>query len=179
MPAYSFALDLVDPTFVPFIFVLSLVVFFHELGHFLVGRWCGVKVDAFSLGFGPEIAALHRSPRHALAARRPAARRLCASSTATPTAPARPISTPTPPCRRRARGHLRAQDVWKRAATVAAGPIANFILALVIFTGMFYLRGPRRSWRRASKPWSRAAAAAVAGFKKGDCRLAIDGAEGR
>ena len=40
---------------VPFIFVLSLVVFFHELGHFLVGRWCGVKVDAFSLGFGPEI----------------------------------------------------------------------------------------------------------------------------
>src|ERR1019366_8069880 len=34
---------------------LSLVVFFHELGHFLTGRWCGVKVDAFSLGFGPEI----------------------------------------------------------------------------------------------------------------------------
>src|SRR3954470_10873690 len=41
---------------VPFIFVLSVVVFFHELGHFLVGRWCGVKVDAFSIGFGPEIA---------------------------------------------------------------------------------------------------------------------------
>ena len=39
----------------PFLFVLSLVVFFHELGHFLIGRWCGVKVDAFSLGFGPEI----------------------------------------------------------------------------------------------------------------------------
>src|SRR3954470_17238853 len=40
---------------VPFIFVLSIVVFFHELGHFLVGRWCGVKVDAFSIGFGPEL----------------------------------------------------------------------------------------------------------------------------
>ena len=40
---------------VPFIFVLSLVVFIHELGHFLVGRWCGVQVDAFSLGFGPEL----------------------------------------------------------------------------------------------------------------------------
>src|ERR1700751_2997783 len=37
----------------PFLFVLSLVVFFHELGHFLIGRWCGVKVEAFSLGFGP------------------------------------------------------------------------------------------------------------------------------
>src|SRR5262249_16727043 len=40
---------------IPFRFVLSLVVFFHELGHFLIGRWCGVKVEAFSLGFGPEI----------------------------------------------------------------------------------------------------------------------------
>jgi len=40
---------------VPFLFVITIVVFFHELGHFLVGRWCGVKVDAFSIGFGPEI----------------------------------------------------------------------------------------------------------------------------
>src|SRR6185437_3481130 len=40
---------------VPFLFVLTIVVFFHELGHFLVARWCGVKVQAFSIGFGPEI----------------------------------------------------------------------------------------------------------------------------
>ena len=40
---------------IPFLFVLSLVVFFHELGHFLVARWCGVKVLTFSLGFGPEL----------------------------------------------------------------------------------------------------------------------------
>ncbi len=39
----------------PFLFVLSIVIFFHELGHFIVGRLCGVKVDAFSLGFGPEL----------------------------------------------------------------------------------------------------------------------------
>src|SRR5258707_7922347 len=39
----------------PVLFVFSVVVFFHELGHFLVGRWCGVKIDAFSIGFGPEI----------------------------------------------------------------------------------------------------------------------------
>ena len=38
-----------------FLFVLSLVIFFHELGHFMIGRWCGVKVDTFSLGFGPEL----------------------------------------------------------------------------------------------------------------------------
>ena len=40
---------------VPFLFVLSLVVFFHELGHFLIARWCGVRILVFSIGFGPEI----------------------------------------------------------------------------------------------------------------------------
>jgi len=40
---------------VPFLFVLTLVVFFHELGHFLIARWCGVKVLVFSIGFGPEL----------------------------------------------------------------------------------------------------------------------------
>jgi len=39
----------------PFLFVLSLVVFFHELGHFLVARWCGVRILVFSIGFGPEL----------------------------------------------------------------------------------------------------------------------------
>jgi regulator of sigma E protease len=39
----------------PFLFVLTIVVFIHEMGHFLVARWCGVKVQAFSIGFGREI----------------------------------------------------------------------------------------------------------------------------
>ena len=42
---------------IPFLFVLTVVVFVHEMGHFLVGRWCGVGVHAFSLGFGPELSA--------------------------------------------------------------------------------------------------------------------------
>src|ERR1700712_5313669 len=40
---------------VPFLFVLTIVVFFHELGHFLIARLCGIKVITFSIGFGPEI----------------------------------------------------------------------------------------------------------------------------
>ena len=40
---------------IPFLFVLTVVVFFHELGHFWVARRCGVKIDAFSVGFGPEL----------------------------------------------------------------------------------------------------------------------------
>src|SRR5499433_901940 len=39
----------------PVLFVFSLVVFFHELGHFLVARWCGVRILVFSIGFGPEL----------------------------------------------------------------------------------------------------------------------------
>ena len=40
---------------IPFLFVLTIVVFFHELGHFLVARWCGVRILTFSIGFGPEL----------------------------------------------------------------------------------------------------------------------------
>src|SRR3990170_1731200 len=40
---------------IPFVFVLTVIVFFHELGHFLVARWCGVGIEAFSVGFGREI----------------------------------------------------------------------------------------------------------------------------
>jgi|GEM_PF-5276447 len=40
---------------VPFILVISLLVFVHEMGHYLVGRWCGIRSTAFSVGFGPEL----------------------------------------------------------------------------------------------------------------------------
>ncbi len=62
---------------VPFIVVMNGIVFFHELGHYLVGRWCGVKIEAFSLGFGPELLARVDSQRHPLAARALSHRRLC------------------------------------------------------------------------------------------------------
>ena len=45
-----------------FIFVLSIVVFVHEFGHFQVARWLGVKIDAFSIGFGKELAAWNDKP---------------------------------------------------------------------------------------------------------------------
>src|SRR5208282_5001698 len=40
---------------VPFLIVLTVLVFVHELGHFLVARWNGVRIDVFSIGFGPEL----------------------------------------------------------------------------------------------------------------------------
>ncbi len=61
---------------VPFLVILSAIVFFHELGHYLVARWRGVKIDAFSLGFGPELFARVELAGDALEGGRAAARRL-------------------------------------------------------------------------------------------------------
>ena len=126
---------------VPFLFVLTVVVFFHELGHFLVGRWCGVKVDAFSLGFGPEICAFvdRKGTRWRIAAL-PLGGYVkfhgdANAVSGTPSEDA-PKMSPT----ERAITFF-GQPVWKRAAVVAAGPIANFILAVVIFTILFFSFG--------------------------------------
>ena len=61
---------------IPFLLVLTIVVFFHELGHFLIARWCGVRVLVFSVGFGPELLGFNDRPRHALEDLGNSARRL-------------------------------------------------------------------------------------------------------
>ena len=71
-----------------------------------------------------------------------------------------------------------AQNVWKRAAVVAAGPIANFILAIVIFTALFYFEGRAVLAPRIESVIA-GGRAAVAGFKKGDLVVSIDGAADR
>lgn len=158
---------------VPFVFVLSVVVFFHELGHFAVGRWCGVKVDVFSLGFGPELAHFidKKGTRWRLAALPlggfvkfhgdlNAASAVDHEAASTMSADERSVS-------------FFAQNVWKRAAIVVAGPVANFILAIVIFTFIFFSFGrevltPRVSEVRANE------AGALAGFEKGDLIVSIN-----
>ena len=159
---------------IPFLFVLSLVVFFHELGHFLVARWCGVRVLVFSIGFGPEIIGFN--DRHGTrwkisaiplggfvkffgdenAASVPDSARL-----ATMDADERAHS-------------FMFQPVAKRAAIVVAGPLANFLLAIMIFAGVFMLYGKQTMSARVDlvQPDS---AAAEAGFKSGDVVVAING----
>ena len=128
-------------TIVPFLFVLTVVVFVHEMGHFLVGRLCGVKVDAFSLGFGPELFA--RVDRWGTRWRIGAiplggyvkfhGDMNAASAQATGRIASMPADERAVT--------FGAQSVAERSAIVAAGPIANFILAIVIFTGIFYVQG--------------------------------------
>ena len=159
---------------VPFLFVLSVVVFFHELGHFLVGRWCGVKVDAFSLGFGPEIA--HYTDRKGTRWRlallplggyvRFHGDANGASMVDSETAAAMP--------RAERAVTFFAQPVWKRALIVAAGPIANFILAIVVLTGLFYFEGHRVMTPRVESVQA-GEAADRAGFKAGDLIVSVNG----
>ncbi len=159
---------------IPFLFVLSLVVFFHELGHFLIGRWCGVKVDAFSLGFGPEIFGFDdRYGTHWRLAALPLGGYVKFHGDANGASVTDAAAAAAMPPHERAVSFF-AQTVWKRAAIVAAGPIANFLLAIVIFTGIFYVNG-RAILLPTVDSVAAGSAAEMAGFQPGDLIVAIDG----
>src|ERR1700722_19755899 len=122
---------------VPFIIILSLIVAVHELGHYFVGRWCGVKIDAFSMGFGPELFA--RVDKHGTRWRLALfpiggyVKFLGDSNAASA-----PDNAALAQLDVGERGRsLAGQPVLQRALIVAAGPVANFILALVLFTALF------------------------------------------
>src|SRR4051812_18688674 len=159
---------------VPFLFVLTIVVFFHELGHFLVARWAGVKVLTFSLGFGPELAGFN--DRHGTRWKISAIPlggyvKFFGDDSEASTPSSETLAGMTEAERKDSFHHKR---VGPRAAIVAAGPIANFILAIVIFTGLFTFFGKPSTTARVDTVQAGSAAAA-AGFEAGDVVTAIDG----
>ncbi|HRY06572.1 MAG TPA: RIP metalloprotease RseP [Hyphomicrobiaceae bacterium] len=157
-----------------FLFVLSVVVFFHELGHFLVARWCGVKVKAFSIGFGREIFGFYdRYGTRWRVAWLPLGGYVKfmddESAASTPSAEALQQMS-----QEERAGAFHLKPVWQRAAVVAAGPIANFILAIVIFAAIFAVYGittlePRVGTVVANSP------AEAAGIQPDDLVLKIQG----
>ena len=158
----------------PFLFVLSLVVFFHELGHFLIGRWCGVKVDTFSLGFGPELFGFNDAHRtHWRVAAFPLGGYVKFHGDANGASVTDDAALAAMPPGERAVSFI-AQKVWKRAAIVAAGPLANFLLAIVIFTGIFYVNG-RAILLPMVDGIAAGSAAEAAGFQLGDRIVSIGG----
>ena len=159
---------------IPFLFVLTIVVFFHELGHFLVARWCGVRVLVFSIGFGPEIVGFN--DRHGTRWKIAAIPlggyvKFFGDENAASVPDAEQLAAMTEPQRRDSFFH---KSVGARAAVVAAGPIANFILAMVIFSGIFMFYGKQSTTARVDTVLPESAAAA-AGFKPGDVVIAING----
>jgi regulator of sigma E protease len=159
---------------VPFLFVLTVVVFFHELGHFLVARWCGVRVLVFSVGFGPELFGFN--DRHGTRWKVSAIPlggyvKFFGDENAASVPDAETINQMSEAERRES---FFYKPVGRRAAIVAAGPIANFLLAIVIFAGVFTLYGKQATPARVETVQSNSAAAA-AGFQPGDLIVSING----
>lgn len=159
---------------IPFLFVLTIVVFVHELGHFLVARWCGIKVLTFSVGFGPELAGFNdrHGTRWKLAA-------IPLGGYVKFFGDDSEASTPNAEALQKMSEADRAvsfhhKPVAARAAVVAAGPIANFLLAIVVFAALFAIIGKPNTSARVDtvQPGS---AAATAGFQVGDVVKSIDG----
>jgi regulator of sigma E protease len=162
----------------PFLFVLSLVVFFHELGHFLVARWCGVRVLVFSIGFGPELFGFNdRSGTRWKISAVPLGGyvRFFGDENAASVPDTTAAATMSPEDKAVSFFH---KPVGARAAVVVAGPIANFLLAIMILAGVALIVGersvnpsPRIDEVVASSP------AQTAGFEPGDVVQSIDGRE--
>ena len=165
---------LVTGTIIPFLFVLTIVVFFHELGHFLIARWAGVAVKVFSVGFGPELIGFtdRRGTRWRVSLIPLGGYvRFLGDETAAGGTDHAALQQMTPTERSNA---FPSKSVGRRAAIVAAGPIANFILAIVIFTGMFAIVGERVMSARVDGIVA-GSAAERAGFQAGDVVVSIDG----
>ena len=159
---------------IPFLFVLTIVVFFHELGHFLVARWAGVRVLTFSLGFGPELVGFN--DRHGTRWKISAVPlggyvKFFGDDTEASTPSTEALASMSP---EEQAGSFHHKKVGPRAAIVVAGPVANFILAIVIFTCLFTFFGKPSTTARVDKIEANSAAAA-AGFQVGDVVTAIDG----
>ncbi len=154
-----------------FLLVLTLVVFVHELGHFLVARWCGVTVKTFSIGFGPEIFGFYDKygtrwrfawiPLGGYV-------KFIDDENASSFGGEKKLS----PAERA--GSFHGKSVGARAAVVAAGPIANFILAIVLYSGLnatvgLHILPPLVDAVVPNSPAERG------GFKAGDMIVAING----
>jgi len=161
-------------TIIPFLFVLTVVVFVHEMGHYLVGRWCGIGVQAFSIGFGPELFGFNdrKGTRWKLSAIPLGGYvKFVGDVGVSSQADEEELSHLTPEERRVA---FHFQPLWKRALTVFAGPAFNFMLTIIVLTVMFaaygrYVSEPTVAEVRPDSP------AAAAGFQPGDRFVSVDG----
>lgn len=122
-----------------FLLIITIVVFVHELGHFLVARWNGVRVDVFSIGFGPELWGwTARSGTRWRVALVPLGGyvKFFGDEDASSTRP-----SDQPMTEEEKQGAFQFKRVGQRAAVVFAGPAANFVFAILGLAGLFWVMG--------------------------------------
>ena len=131
-PAFGGVLMMV----VAFIVALSVIVAVHEYGHYIVARWSGIRADVFSVGFGPVLWSRHdRFGTRWQVAALPFGGfvRFRGDSDAASSGPSEATAALSP---EELRQTMHGAPLWARAATVAAGPLFNFALSLVVFAGL-------------------------------------------
>src|SRR5262245_22968280 len=154
---------------IPFLIILSVVVFGHELGHYLVARWNGVRVQVFSIGFGPELFGINdRTGTRWKVSALPLGGYVKMHGDADATSSTIDLSARPDP------DSFPAKSVWQRMAIVVAGPLANFVFAIFALALLFATVG---------RPFTPAevgevqvdSPAAVAGLTPGDRIVAVNG----
>ncbi len=163
-------------TLIAFVVALSVIVAVHEYGHYIVGRWSGIKAEVFSIGFGPVL--WSRRDRHGTTWQVAAlplggyVKFLGDASAASDKADEAVMARLDKTERRHT---MHGAPLWARAATVAAGPAFNFILSIVVFTGIVMAQGTARD------PLTVATVATLPGEAQGllpgDVILAVEGQE--
>jgi len=155
-----------------FLVTITVIVFFHELGHFLIARFNGVRVEVFSIGFGPELFGWNdRSGMRWKVSLLPLGGyvKMFGQSDTGPDGEGGEVWTEAEKA-----GAFPAKRVWQRFAIVAGGPLANFILAIVLFASVFALVGRSQSLPEITEV-AAGSAAEAAGLEAGDRVLSVDG----
>jgi regulator of sigma E protease len=159
---------------VPFLAVLTAIVFVHEMGHYLVARWNGVAIDAFSIGFGRELVGW--TDRHGTRWKISAiplggyvrfTGDMNAASVPDPEALAKVDPTLAPRL-------FANKNVWQRIAVVAAGPLANVILTFLILYALLLGYG-RYTIPPVISGVAAGSVAEAAGLETGDTIISVDG----
>ncbi len=159
---------------IPLLFLLCVVVFIHELGHFLAGRWCGVKVTAFSIGFGPELFGFvdRHGTRWKFSAVPLGGYVKFAGDLNVASAP--DFDAANAMSDEEKRTSFPHKSVGQRAFIVVAGPLANFVLAVVLFAALSMTYGHVKLDPVVGAVQA-GSAAEQAGFLAGDKLVSING----
>jgi len=159
-----------------FLFVITVVVFFHELGHFAMARFFGVKIETFSVGFGREL--FGRTDRHGTRWKLSLLPlggyvKFAGDADVSSRPDAADMEKMDPVARAQT---LHFKPLYQRALVAAAGPLANFLLAILIFAALFMSMG-----KPASPPIveliTQGSAAERAGLLQGDVIRSVNGLE--